>query len=184
MQDQSHRNSASSSHNNHAGSMVKGWEDILQLDWIHGHLASSGQVTEAQLQRIRAAGFGTVINISMTDAIAHLDHEDRICLELGLNYIHLPLLWDRPGAEIGVLIMDMLGHLVPHHPVWLHCADGHRVASLMYLYRHHIMGVDLVQAERHLYRIWHPDDTWRGFMFAVGLQLQARRASDELAQLL
>lgn len=65
---------------------------------VHEHLLSSGQPTAEQLHHIKEYGCSTVINLALNDADPHLDQEDRICLELGLNYIHLPILWEMPAA--------------------------------------------------------------------------------------
>lgn len=153
---------------------------ILNFQFIHEHLFSSGQPSSEQLKLIKEYGVNTVINLALTDASNHLENEDRICLELGLNYIHLPILWDIPSDDQCILALDLINHLVQNQMVWVHCAKNYRVSSLMYLYRQYYMNIDMPAAQEHLHQIWEPNETWTGLTHAVALQLQGRKATQEL----
>lgn len=153
---------------------------IRQFDYIHEHLFTSGQPTEVQLEQIKAYGISTIINLALSDSPQALAQEDRICLNLGLNYIHLPLLWDNPSAEQGILILDLIDHLVQSQRVWLHCNNNRHAACLMYLYRQFYMDIDLATAQEKLHQLWQPDETWTGFIHTVTLQLQGRKATQDL----
>jgi len=69
---------------------------IENFQFIHEHLFSSGQPTTTQLQLMKEYGVSTVINVALTDSEQYLPHEDKICLELGLNYIQVPISWETP----------------------------------------------------------------------------------------
>lgn len=155
---------------------------ILNFQFVHEHLFTSGQPTAEQLNQIKEYGINTVINITLNDAEPHLEHEDRICLELGLNYLHIPILWDTPSDEQCILILDLIDHLVQEKMVWIHCAKNYRVSSLMSLYRQYYMDIDLPTAHQLLHEIWEPNETWTGLIHAVALQLQGRKATKELQQ--
>ncbi|MGY5393524.1 protein tyrosine phosphatase family protein [Acinetobacter sp. NigerLNRRAM0016] len=155
---------------------------IDHFQFIHEHLFSSGQPTIEQLKLIKEYGITTVINLALNDADNHLPHEDRACLELGLNYIHIPILWDTPSDEQCMLVLDMLDHLVQEQMVWVHCAKNLRVSSLMYLYRQYYMDMDIATAQDLLHTVWEPNETWTGLIHAVALQLQGRKATKELQQ--
>lgn len=155
---------------------------ILNFQFVHEHLFTSGQPTAEQLNQIKEYGINTVINIALNDAEPHLEHEDRICLELGLNYLHIPILWDTPSDEQCILILDLIDHLVQEKMVWIHCAKNYRVSSLMSLYRQYYMDIDLPTAHQLLHEIWEPNETWTGLIHAVALQLQGRKATKELQQ--
>ncbi|KAA8734756.1 hypothetical protein F4V57_03060 [Acinetobacter qingfengensis] len=157
--------------------------DILNHVFIHEHLTTSGQPTFEQLAQIKAAGFNTIVNLALTNASNHLPNEDKICLELGLDYIHIPLLWDCPNPSTGLLILDLIAYLVQEQKVWLHCAKNLRVSSLMYLYQQYYLGIDIAIADIALHEIWEPDATWTGFMHAIQLQLQARQSTQEISQI-
>ena len=156
--------------------------EISNFQFIHDHLFSSGQPSKEQLQAIKEYGITSVINLALTDADPHLDQEDRICLELGLNYFHIPLLWDTPSDDQCLFILDLIDHLVQKQMVWIHCAKNYRVASLMYLYRQYYMNIDMPTAREEFHKIWEPNETWTGLIHAVALQLQGRKATQDLQQ--
>ncbi|RYZ94426.1 MAG: hypothetical protein EOO68_20270 [Moraxellaceae bacterium] len=154
--------------------------EILHCQKIHDHLYSSGQPTPAQLALLAQAGVSTIINLALTDASNSLMnqsiHEDRVVLELGMNYIHLPLLWERPCATQAFLAIKLIHHL-QDQLIWVHCAKNWRVASLMSLYRRFYMQMPPEQVEELLHEIWQPDETWTGLMHAVAMRLQAEQFS-------
>lgn len=153
---------------------------IPQFQFVHEHLFSSGQPTAEQLQQIKEYGIDTVINLAFSDADPHLAHEDKICAELGLNYIQVPILWETPADDQCLFILDLIDHLVQSKMVWIHCAKNYRVSSLMYLYRQYFLDVDLPTAQELMHQIWQPNETWTGLIHAVSLQLQGRKATLDL----
>ena len=50
----------------------------------------------------------------------------------------------------------------------------------MYLYRQYYMNIDMPTAHEAMHQIWEPNDTWTGLTHAVALQLQGRKATQEL----
>lgn len=153
---------------------------IENFQYIHEHLFTSGQPTPSQLQSIKEYGISTIINVALTDASNHVEHADRICLDLGLNYIHIPISWDTPSDDQCLLVLDMLDHLVQEQMVWLCCSENFRVSSLMYLYRQYFMNIDMPTAQELMHQIWEPNETWTGLIHAVALQLQGRKATKDL----
>lgn len=153
---------------------------IPQFQFVHEHLFSSGQPTAEQFKQMKEYGVDTVINLALTDASVHLENEDRICLDLGLNYIHIPISWDTPSDEQCLLVLDFIDHLVKDKMVWIHCAKNWRVSSLIYLYRQYFMDIDMPTAQELLHQIWEPNETWTGLIHAVALQLQGRKATLDL----
>ena len=118
----------------------------------------------------------------LSDAVQYLEHEDKICLDLGLNYIKLPISAETPSDDQCLLVLDLLNHLVQEQMVWVHCATNHHVSCLMYLYRQYYMNVDMPTAQELMHSIWEPNETWTGLIHAVALQLQGRKATQELQQ--
>ncbi|ENV34396.1 hypothetical protein L289_1129 [Acinetobacter gerneri DSM 14967 = CIP 107464 = MTCC 9824] len=153
---------------------------ILNFQYIHQHLFTSGQPTIEQFQRIKEYGVDTVINLALTDASNHLEHEDRVCLDLGLNYIQLPILWDTPADDQCLFVLDLIHHLAQEKMIWVHCSKNYRVSSLMYLYKQYYLNIDMPTAHEQLHQIWEPNETWTGLMHAVALQLQGRKSTQEL----
>lgn len=155
---------------------------ISNFCYIHPHLLTSSQPNAEQLAQIKAYGVDTIINLGLSDEQQALTYEDRHCLSLGLNYIHIPIDWDCPRDEQCLLVLDLIHALVQDKIVWLHCGDYRRVSCLIYLYQQFAMQVDIVNAEHYLHHTWQPNETWTGLIHAVTLQLQGRKATQELQQ--
>lgn len=157
---------------------------IKNFQFIHERLFSSGQPTAEELKQLKEYGIGTVINLAESDAEHALPHEDKICLDVGLNYIQLPISWETPSSDQCLLLLDLVNHLLESQMVWVHCSNNSHVSSLMYLYRQYFMDVDIATAQDLLHDIWKPNETWTGLIHAVSLQLQGRKATQDLQQAL
>lgn len=157
---------------------------IKNFQFIHERLFSSGQPTAEELKQIKEYGIGTVINLAESDAEHALPHEDKICLDVGLNYIQLPISWETPSSDQCLLLLDLVNHLLESQMVWVHCSNNNHVSSLMYLYRQYFMDVDIATAQDFLHDICKPNETWTGLIHAVSLQLQGRKATQDLQQAL
>lgn len=155
--------------------------DLLAYQAIHPCLHSSGQPTAEQFAVLSAAGVNTVINVALTDASNALlapFNEDRIVLELGMDYVHLPLLWEQPSMSQAYAILQYIDFLLAQQQtVWVHCAKNMRVASLMYVYRLHWMNMAMGEAQDLLHAIWQPDDTWTGLIHALNMRAQAEKTT-------
>ncbi|WP_151743630.1 protein tyrosine phosphatase family protein [Acinetobacter calcoaceticus] len=149
---------------------------------IHEHLFSSAQPSIEQLKLIKEYGCSTVINLALNNAPNHIENEDRICLDLGLNYIHIPIDWETPSAEQCLLVLDLIDHLVQNEIVWIHCTKNDRSSCLMYVYRQFYMNMDMPTSQDLLHEIWEPNETWTGLIHSITLQLQGRKATLELQQ--
>ena len=154
--------------------------EVTNFQFIHEHLFSSGQPNAEQLKIIKEYGITTLINVALSDAENQLEHEDKLCLDLGLNYVQMPISWEMPSVDQCILVLDMIDHLVKEQMIWVHCSENYHVSSLMYLYRQYYMNIDLPTAHERLHEIWEPNETWTGLMHAVALQLQGRKATREL----
>ena len=151
---------------------------LSNVQKVHDNLYSSGQPSVQQLELICQAGVSTVVNLALNDTDNSLmrQHicEDRTVLELGMHYIHLPLLWDCPSASQALFALKSIHHL-QDQLIWVHCSKNWRVSSLMYLYRRFYMNMPIEQAEELLHQVWEPDETWTGLINAVAMQLQAEQ---------
>ena len=153
---------------------------IQHFQFIHAHLFSSGQPNAEQLQSIKEYGVSTLINVALSNADNTLEHEDHLCLDIGLSYVQMPICFDTPSVDQCILVLDMIDYLVKEQMVWLHCADNRSCSCLMYLYRQYYMDIDIATAHDALHTVWEPNETWTGLIHAVAIQLQGRKATQEL----
>lgn len=153
---------------------------IEYFQFVHQNLFISAQPTAEELLNIKEYGVSTILNIALSDSPNHLDAEDKICTDLGLNYVQLPLSFDMPSVDQAILILDLIDHLAKQQMLWLHGSNSFKVSSLIYLYRQYYLDMDMPTALELLHKIWEPNPTWTGLIHAVALQLQGRKATKEL----
>jgi protein tyrosine phosphatase (PTP) superfamily phosphohydrolase (DUF442 family) len=139
---------------------------ILTYRSINENLATSGQPLLEEFELIANAGFDLVINLALTDASNAVSGEDRRILELGMDYLHFPLLFDHPSLPQVLYILDFL-YSNQHKKIWLHCALNMRVSSLIYLYRIHYLKTPESTAFDLLYDIWTPNEVWQDLIQQV-----------------
>ena len=70
--------------------------EITAFSIIHEHLFSSAQPSIEQLKLIKEYGCSTVINLALSNSPDSIKNEDQVCLEYGLNYIHIQLTGKHP----------------------------------------------------------------------------------------
>lgn len=160
---------------------------LLNVQKVHDNLYSSGQPTSAQLEILAQAGVSVIVNLALNNhtsaqvADARYSQEDRTVLELGMQYIQVPILWDCPEANSALFALKAIYHLHTQL-VWVHCNDNKCAASLMYLYRRFYMHMAIDEAQDLLHQVWEPDETWSGLINAVAMQLQTEQQQTELMQ--
>lgn len=129
-------------------------------------VATAGQPTEAQLSLIKASGYQVVVNLALPESPKALPHEQAIVESLGMQYIHIPVVWENPTLEDVDRFFSVM-EAIANQPVFVHCAANMRVSAFMYLYRRLHEGISDEQAKIDLHRIWTPNDTWQKFIKQV-----------------
>lgn len=129
-------------------------------------LSTSGQPTPDQFQDIQAAGFGLVVNLAMPTSENWLDHEADLVAAQGMDYYHIPVLWENPTLDD----LEQLFEILDTHSdrkIWVHCAKNMRVSAMIYLYQRIRKGLSDEVARRYLQQIWDLNDTWQAFVDAA-----------------
>ncbi len=137
-------------------------EDIYNFLQLSDRIATAGQPTISQYPAIADAGYQTVINLALKESANVLPDEAAIANNLGLEYIHIPVLWESPTLENFqefVVVMNAR----KDRQVFVHCAANMRVSAFMYLYRR-IDRVDDETARADLAKIWQPNEIWQNFI--------------------
>jgi protein tyrosine phosphatase (PTP) superfamily phosphohydrolase (DUF442 family) len=140
-------------------------EDIVNFLELSDRLATAGQPTIEQYSAIAAMGYQVVINLALTDSPNALVDEAAIASDLGLEYIHIPIVWTAPTLEDFQAFRSVMDtHL--DRKIFVHCAANMRVSAFVYLYRV-CEGVDETIARQDLAKIWTPDAIWQTFIDRV-----------------
>jgi protein tyrosine phosphatase (PTP) superfamily phosphohydrolase (DUF442 family) len=128
--------------------------------------ASAGQPTEAQLQAVSDAGFDQVVYIAMSNSRSAVDGEDVIVKELGMDYVHIPVIWDAPTMADFYAFASIMRR-EPDAKTLLHCAANYRASAFAFLYRVIYEDVSVAVAKADMNEIWSPNETWRNLIFEV-----------------
>lgn len=116
-------------------------------------LASSGQPAADQFEPIHAAGVRVVIDLVPRDAAAVLPDEAAIARAAGLRYEAIPVDWHAPRDETLARFFAVMDEVGPA-PVLVHCRQGARAASFVYLYRVLRMNAEPREARKVLDAAW------------------------------
>ncbi len=138
-------------------------EGIFNYVKIDERVRTSGQPTEAQFELVRAAGFQRVINLAPHGGENALPDEARTLADLGIDYIHIPVDFQRPQEEDFRLFCEAMAQAVSQ-PIWIHCAANMRVSAFMFRYRRDMLGQPPHQIEPDLAKIWKPMGVWKEFV--------------------
>lgn len=140
--------------------MLEVLPNFLQID---ENLITSGQPSEAQLVEVSKAGYQMVINLALSDADYSLKDEAASVRQLGMNYVHIPVIWTAPTlSDLGQFFESMDAN--QNKKIYVHCAANMRASVFIALYRSIRMGWRIEDASIDLLRIWKPDPVWQTFL--------------------
>lgn len=134
-------------------------ETIYNFRAISDNLATSGQATEEQFAAVKEAGFELVINLALLDSKYNLENEAEIIAGLGIEYIHIPVIWDNPTQENLQEFFDVMD-ANREKKVWVHCIANFRVSAFVMLYRTIKKGVPLAEADQYMRLTWNPEEKY------------------------
>jgi protein tyrosine phosphatase (PTP) superfamily phosphohydrolase (DUF442 family) len=138
--------------------------DIYQYRQAATDLATSGQPREDQLASIAAAGYDVVINLALHNDPRYSLPDEAACVQaLGLEYVHIPVLFDAPTAQDLSRFFDAMDRFKGKR-IWLHCAANLRVSAFLGLYRRLREGWPEGQAFELMGDIWEPNPVWAQFI--------------------
>lgn len=138
-------------------------ENIYNFLQISNSLATSGQPTEKQFSAIKDSGYQIVINLALTSSPGALSDEKQLVDSLGIEYIHIPVVWEKPKiADFSQFESVMKAN--SDKKVFVHCIANKRVSAFIYLFRCLHQGVNQENAKEDLHKIWIPNDIWQQFI--------------------
>ncbi len=137
--------------------------DIFNFLELSEKIATAGQPTESQLLSVKTAGYRSIINLAPGTHENALPNEQEIVESLGIEYIHIPVKFDRPTIEDFDLFCSTI-QLSQDRSIFIHCAANLRVSSFMYLYRRIYQDISEEAAQIELVKIWTPNPIWQEFI--------------------
>ena len=154
-------------------------ESIYNFVLISLRIATAGQPSEEELRSVANAGFETVINLALHDDPRYaLPEETGLVQSLGMEYIHLPVLFTGP-TESDLFAFFKAYELRHNKKIFIHCAANKRVSVFLALYRILKEGWPQNQALSEIRTVWEPDEIWQAFVSTV-LEKYVRRGGSDL----
>ncbi len=140
--------------------------DIYNFLKLSDSIATAGQPTEAQFSAIKDSGFQVVVNLALPESKNALPDEKAVVESQGMQYVHIPVIWDCPTLEDFQSFVSVL-ETNPDKNIFVHCAMNMRVSAFMYLYRRIYQHMSDEEAKKDLHQIWFPNNTWQNFITQV-----------------
>lgn len=138
-------------------------ETIINFYELPEGFGTSGQPRRDEIPAIQQAGYQLVINLVPSDAEHAIADEGEIVRGLGLDYVHIPVVWDAPEVDDAFRFFQVMQEN-RGRKIFVHCQVNYRVSAFMYLYRIKFLGVDEKQACEDLHWLWQPNATWQAFI--------------------
>lgn len=137
--------------------------DIFMWRRINGRLTTSGQPTEEQLESIKDLGTTHVVNLGLHEHEKALPDEASTVVQLGMEYIHIPVDFDNPTEEDFERFRLVMGEL-GGNTIHVHCIANLRVSAFLYRYRRDDLAMPDSKAREEMESIWRPGGVWASFV--------------------
>ena len=129
-------------------------------------LSSSGQPSAAQLKDAAEQGFERIIYLAFNYNDTAIEDEDRVVKQLGMQYIHIPVDFDRPTLVDFNSFARTMGEKNSAKTL-VHCQVNFRASTFAFLYRVTTEGVPILDAKKDLDGVWAPNEIWFRFIRTV-----------------
>jgi protein tyrosine phosphatase (PTP) superfamily phosphohydrolase (DUF442 family) len=141
------------------------FSDVINFYEYDENLFSGGQPTENQLTNAAELGIEVVINLALSTSTGSLLNEFAAVRTLGMEYVHIPVLWEKPTTENLERFMDVMDTWNGRR-VFVHCAMNFRATAFIALWRILRLGYSHEEAFKPMYQIWNPADfpVWEEFI--------------------
>ena len=136
---------------------------IINFYKIADTLACSGQPTEAQVKDLAAQQFRVVVNLGLSDAKYSLPDEASLVENSGMDYCHIPVLFDNPQIDDLVAFIDYMNKHVGEK-ILVHCAANYRASCFTALYLYYIKDISREEIDDLVGNVWQPDHVWQSFL--------------------
>lgn len=140
--------------------------EISNFREYSGTFSSSGQPTKEQLQLLKEEGFERIVYIAFSNNGNAFADEDVVVKELGMDYVHIPVIWDRPTKSDFYAFAGSMQR-EPDRKTLLHCQVNYRASAFSFLYRVLYDNVPVAKAKADMNSVWQPNETWQKLIFEV-----------------
>ena len=126
-------------------------------------LACAGQPGETQLAVIADDSYQVIINLGLRDGKYALKDEAASVTALGMEYHHIPVLFDNPKVSDLTLFIELMKKHTEQKTL-VHCAANYRASVFTGLYLFAANKLDEDEVLPFIEEVWQPDPTWQLFI--------------------
>lgn len=137
--------------------------NIFMWRRLDERVTTSGQPTEDQLHELKALGVTHVVNLALHSHEKALPDEAASVKALGMNYVHIPVVFDNPTETDFRNFCDTMEQ-IGDSPVHVHCIVNARVSAFFYRYNREVRAMDEEKARAAMESIWRPGGVWAAFI--------------------
>jgi len=130
---------------------------------VFDNLWTSGQLSQADIQRLPEFGIEAVVNLALPTASNALPGEAEMVTGQGIAFVQIPVPWEKPEPRHLQQFFGVLDTFAGRK-VWVHCAKNFRVSAFVYLYRRLRLGEGHEAALHPLRTVWQPNPIWQAFI--------------------
>lgn len=152
-------------------------EEIYHFLQLSDAVATAGQPTPEQFSAIKNSNYQVVINLALPTSSNALSNEREIVEALGMQYIHIPVVWENPTRENFDRFCQVM-EANADKKIFVHCAANLRVSAFMYLYRRIRDRANEAEIQKDLSRFWVPNETWQQFIETVKCERVQKKESE------
>ena len=145
---------------------------IFNAIQIDDQILTAGQPSEYQLRDLSTEGYKVVINLATIDPRYSLTDEKKLCSNLSMTYVHIPVEWTAPKIEDYQAFISAMDKTAQQKTL-IHCAANYRVTAFYSVYAKQTLGWSNEQAKALRAQIWETnpewkmDDIWQEFIKAI-----------------
>jgi len=136
---------------------------IYNLHKVSDLLTCAGQPREDQLVTIADEGYKVVINLGLAEGKYALKDEAASIKALGIEYHHIPVIFNKPGIEELAIFIELLNKH-QDKKTFVHCAANYRASVFTGLYLYSEGKLDENEVQAFIEKMWKPDHVWQLFI--------------------
>ncbi len=126
-------------------------------------LACSGQPTEEQIKALAGQQYQVIVNLGLSGAKYSLPDEAASVKQLGMDYYHIPVLFDAPQIDDLMKFIKYMDENVGKKTL-VHCAANYRASCFTALYLYYSGQVSNEEITDIVNEVWQPDHIWESFL--------------------
>ena len=129
-------------------------------------LASAGQPNSQHLKALADQGVERIIYLAYTNNDTAIVSEDTKALDLGMEYIHIPVDYRNPTLS-DFQYMNAILQTSPDKNTLIHCQINYRASVFSFLYRVVSLGTPVEEALNDMKSVWTPSGIWVDYIHSV-----------------